>query len=67
MTCPKCNKDTTVLDTVHSPDNETYRLRVCKFCGHKFYTAEFEVEANKEFKKVWNRYYRKKENSSAEN
>lgn len=56
MTCPKCNNQTTITNVVHVPYNETYRSRKCRNCGHVFYTAEFEVEANKRFKKEWNQY-----------
>lgn len=40
MKCPKCKGETRVIDTRH--DNETMRCRVCKECGHRFYTLESE-------------------------
>jgi transcriptional regulator NrdR family protein len=59
MTCPKCKGKTQVYDTVHVSWNETYRARKCLDCGHVFFTAEFEVEPNKRFKKEWNLYHTK--------
>ena len=59
MVCPKCGGKTHVRDNSGNKDtNENYRQRVCKECGHRFYTVEFEVEEDKLFKKSWWRNYR---------
>lgn len=57
MKCPKCSKTKIAnVKTVDVPWNETYRKKKCLSCGHKFYTAEFEVEPNKRFRKEWEIY-----------
>lgn len=57
MRCPKCNQDAVkTVDSVNVSWNETYRRKKCKNCNHVFYTAEFEVVANKRFKKEWELY-----------
>ena len=54
MLCPKCGGKTHICDNVSDTEtNENYRQRVCKECGHKFYTVEFEVEGDDRFKKSW--------------
>jgi transcriptional regulator NrdR family protein len=62
MNCPKCNcSSCTTIDTVQNrTDNEVYRKRKCRDCGHIFYTSEFEVEYSDQFKKDWNKHYRRK-------
>ena len=59
MTCPKCKGETVIVNTVNVSWNEVYRRRKCLKCEHQFFTAEFEVEPNKRFKKEWNLYYKK--------
>ena len=55
MKCPKCENDVHIkLTRQNHDDNETYRLRKCKVCGHQFYTVEFEVEDNEIFREAWN-------------
>jgi transcriptional regulator NrdR family protein len=57
MRCPKCNDtDIRVIKTVNVSWNEVYRKKQCNTCKHIFYTAEFEVEPNKRFKKEWALY-----------
>ena len=60
MICPKCNSDSTMVsDGVSNPeDHERYRQRRCKNCNHIFYTMECEIDNNKSFKDVWNKYHR---------
>lgn len=53
MLCPKCLGKTRVIDTRNNiKENEIYRRRICdnKKCGYKFYTVEFTVEENDNFK-----------------
>ena len=60
MICPKCNNQkTNVIDTVHTPMNETYRYRKCPNCYNMFYTIESEVEINSRFRVNWSNYHRK--------
>lgn len=67
MLCPKCEGKTKVVDMSYNYVwDEQYRKRVCTNCGHTFYTAEFEVEEDKRFKKEWNRGYRKKTKNESE-
>ena len=58
MKCNKCMGKTTVCDTTHTKENETYRRRICLVCGSVFFTMEFEVDANAEFKKEWRKSHR---------
>lgn len=46
MKCPKCGGKSTVKDTLHTEENETYRRIKCsdESCGYIFYTVEYEVE-----------------------
>ena len=55
MKCPECNGNTTVVLPLTNDENEIYRFRKCKECGHKFYTIEFEVDRDAHFKKEWTR------------
>lgn len=59
MVCPKCKGKVTVTNVVNVSWNEIYRSKKCLNCGHVFFTAEFEVEPNKRFKKEWNLYCKK--------
>lgn len=59
MKCPKCKGRVAVKDTVNVFWNEVYRQRKCLECGHVFYTAEFEVEPNAQFRKEWHLYHKK--------
>ena len=58
MTCPKCKSKVEILETVNVSWNEVYRRRHClnPDCNHQFFTAEFEVEPNKRFRKEWALY-----------
>jgi transcriptional regulator NrdR family protein len=59
MTCPKCEEKVKVIDvTNNTDDNETYRIRQCRTCGHKFYTVEMEVEANTALLDIWTKFNR---------
>lgn len=58
MNCPKCGTRTYVSDVVATPENEKYRRRICKACGHFFYTVEFETEFNDEIHDIWVKYRR---------
>lgn len=59
MVCPKCGGKTTVFDSsFNSETNEYYRARRCRVCNHEFFTMEFEVEYNEQFKKDWNNNHR---------
>ena len=57
MVCPECGGKVHVIDNVSS-DDENYRKRECKECGHIFYTLEFEVEYDTTFKKAWRKNHR---------
>lgn len=61
MICPDCgSKNTGVIDCSFNPEtNEHSRLRRCKDCLYRFYSIEFVIEPNAQFKKDWaanNRY-----------
>ena len=58
MRCQKCGCKTGVSDVVRVTD-EVYRKRVCKSCGHKFFTIEFEAEQDQRFYETWHANYRK--------
>lgn len=54
MKCPKCNSDSLVKCTRHDyKENEVFRERKCNVCGERFFTVEFPVEENEDFKKIW--------------
>ena len=54
MKCPKCGgKFSPVKNTTVTEENEVYRRRRCKSCGHTFYTIEFQVEENELFMNDW--------------
>ena len=59
MKCPKCGGKTRVRDNVNNEKtNERYRQRKCLECGHTFYTIEFEVDDDTQFRKDWIRNHR---------
>lgn len=58
MKCPICEGDIKVIDSVNGSDNVIYRKRRCDKCKHVFYTAEFEVTPDSQFKREWNDHYR---------
>ena len=58
MDCPKCGGKVHAQDTVHTPENETYRRRKCAECGFMFYTVEYEVEYDKQVQKIWRECHR---------
>jgi transcriptional regulator NrdR family protein len=55
MNCPKCSGAVMVRDTTYTEENEIYRRKKCRECGHVFYTMEFEVEDNPAFRAEWSR------------
>lgn len=64
MLCPKCKNATAVCDTrFDDKENEIFRRRVCKECGHDFYTVEFDIEATEKFSNMWKRLYRGSSNT----
>lgn len=56
MNCPKCKGKVKTVKSVEVSWNENYRKRKCVDCGHKFFTAEFEVIPNRRFMKEWELY-----------
>lgn len=47
VNCPKCNSPADRLDhPVYTDNNEIYREKICKHCGHIFYTVEFAVDGD---------------------
>lgn len=60
MNCPKCGRPAGSLDHVITENKEIYRERYCSSCKHKFYTIEFEVENNAQFKKEWRGLHKRK-------
>lgn len=60
MFCPKCGGKTRVVDYSHiNDDNSTYRKRKCNVCSHVFYTCEFEVDRDEQFRNDWMSNHRK--------
>jgi transcriptional regulator NrdR family protein len=59
MTCPVCGGKNHVVDTRQDID-AVYRKRICKECGHEFFTVEFETESTDEFKRLARERYHKK-------
>ena len=55
MICPKCGGKTKQNNgsIKNTEVAEVYRCRTCTVCKHIFYTIEFEVEYDAEFKKLW--------------
>lgn len=47
MNCPKCGGKTTVHGS-YADCESVQRRRLCKECGHVFFTAEYEVESEAE-------------------
>lgn len=61
MICPKCKKKVKVLDlAIDNYHSEMYKKLHCEDCSYTFFTVEFEVEENKQFKKIWHKYKRRK-------
>lgn len=58
MKCPKCGGDVRIVDIVRAADNELWRKKKCEDCKRIFYTIEFEVEENQQFKEEWEVYIR---------
>lgn len=61
MKCEKCGSTNVyVKDNVYVPPNNTnYRKRVCKDCGHEFFTIEFILEKNDPVAmEEWNSWHR---------
>lgn len=57
MTCPKCGGDTWVRDS--KPDAESvHRQRICKECGHIFFTVESDVKSHIPFYDAQSQYYK---------
>ena len=59
MVCPKCGGKIHVVDNVNTNENETYRQKECRKCGHVFYTVEFEVDNDKNLKDTWKNNHRR--------
>lgn len=66
MLCPKCKGKLGVIDNVNAPDNELYRLRRCKECGHTIYTIEYEADADKYFLNRWDEHHRNRHRNKKE-
>lgn len=62
MKCPKCSGKLRVYDSSDIGD-EVYRQRECPVCGHRLYTAEFEVEPDTKFRVAWAEHYRGNRNN----
>lgn len=61
MKCEKCGSENVyVKDNVNvPPENTIYRKRICKDCGHQFFTIEFILEKGDETTiKEWNKWHR---------
>lgn len=58
MVCKKCGGGLWIIDNVHNLNNESYRRRKCKECGHIMYTIETEVEWD-DIKYRWSLYHRR--------
>ena len=52
MNCPECNGKTGVVES-RTVELNVYRHRVCKKCGHRFYTEETEIEDITGLKYYW--------------
>lgn len=59
MVCPKCGGKIHVVDNVNTNENETYRQKECRKCGHIFYTVEFEVDNDNSLKNTWKNNHRR--------
>lgn len=53
MRCPKCNRATYIVHMTTSNENEEYRKRRCRGCGHELFTIEFEIEENEQLRNEW--------------
>ena len=53
MLCPKCKSKIVTINTVNSENNEVFRQRKCTVCGYSFFTSEFEIEDNPQFRKEY--------------
>ena len=60
MLCPKCEKEKlAVIDTVkNQDDNEIYRRRRCKNCGHEVFTVEKTTTSTFDFFDKWFSHHR---------
>lgn len=60
MLCKYCGGKTIVIDGAKNHEQEEiYRCRVCIDCGMMFYTVEFPVEVDEQFRKAWVSNHRK--------
>lgn len=59
MKCPKCQGKVQTIYTAAANDEEIYRQKKCLTCGHTFFTIEFEVAYDEQFKKEWNKAIQK--------
>lgn len=71
MICPNCKEGRAITSDSRCVANgsEVYRRRKCEKCGYVIFTAEFEVEYEGEFKRVWNDHkntYNKKRRKTKE-
>lgn len=59
--CPECGGRSNVIDnSYNSKCKELYRKRKCEECGTEFFTVEFEAVCNRQFKREWWLYHKKK-------
>ena len=57
MKCTICGERTRVVSTINNTDDfEIYRERKCLGCGRRYFTSEFEVDNDKDFRKLWQKY-----------
>lgn len=56
MNCPKCGGDTCVRGSFADSES-VQRRRVCKKCGHVFYTSEYEVDQQMDYIDTRKIYY----------
>lgn len=42
--CPECGGETKIVDSSPTDDDATRRRRVCRSCGHRFVTLEYDAE-----------------------
>lgn len=62
MECPECGKKSNVIAS-RKVEMNVFRIRVCKGCGHKFYTEESEIdieEADAYMSEIKRQYRKKK-------
>lgn len=58
MNCPMCFGETKILATRKDCES-VHRRRICIECRHVFFTAEYEMKDDKEYKRVQKENIRK--------